>query len=154
MDIVPFQDAYAYAFYRMNRDWITENFVMEPLDEKVLGSPREYIVDTGGEIWFAVHEGLPIGCYALLHHDDGRVEFTKYAVDVPARGLGAGKKLLDHAIARAKEIGAPELILYTNTAQARACEMYYKYGFVKTEMSAKDKTRYARANLFMVMPLS
>jgi N-acetylglutamate synthase-like GNAT family acetyltransferase len=153
IDIVPFNDAYAEAFYRMNREWITENFVMEPLDEKVLSTPRASIIEGGGEIWFALHEGAPIGCYALLHHADGRVEFTKFAVDIPARGLGAGKLLFEHAIARATDIGAPDLILFTNTKQARACEMYYKRGFIKTQMSAAEKTRYARADLFMVLPL-
>lgn len=151
--IVPFDDAYADAFYAMNKAWIEENFVMEPLDEQVLSTPRASIINGGGEIWFALHEGTPIGCYALLHHADGRVEFTKFAVDETARGHGTGKALFEHAITRARHIGAPELILYTNTKQERACEMYYKRGFVKTQMSEADKTRYARANLFMVLPL-
>lgn len=155
LTIVPFDDAYAEAFYRMNKAWIEDNFVMEPIDEQVLRNPRTSIIDGGGEVWFALSDaGTPIGCYALLHHADGRVEFTKYAVDAAARGTGAGSALLKHAIARATESGAPELILYTNTKQARACEMYYRYGFIETAMGDADKTRYARANLFMRMPLA
>ncbi len=154
ISIVPFDDAFSDAFYRMNKAWITENFVMEPIDEKVLATPRENIIDGGGEIWFALNvQGEPVGCYALLHHADGRVEFTKFAVDEKARGLGAGSQLFKHAIARAKESGKPELILYTNTKQERACEMYYRYGFEKREMNEIDKQRYARANLFMALPL-
>lgn len=154
LDIVPFQPAFAEAFTRFNKEWITENFVLEPLDEKVLGDPQTYIIDGGGEIWFALHEGAPVGCYALLHHEDGRIEFTKYAVDGTKRGLGTGSALLKHAIARAKETGKPELMLYTNTKQLRACEMYYRYGFIKREMTEADKARYARADLFMVLPLA
>lgn len=153
LTILPFDDAHADAFFRMNRDWITEHFTLEPLDEEVLSNPRDYIIGRGGEIWFAVKAGVPIGCYALLHHEDGRVEFTKFAVTREARGTGAGSALLKHAIARAKGTGKPELMLFTNTKQVRACEMYDRYGFVRTAMSEADKTRYARANLFMVLPL-
>jgi ribosomal protein S18 acetylase RimI-like enzyme len=153
LTIVPFTDVYAEPFYRFNRDWITEIFVMEPLDEEVLSRPRQNIIETGGEIWFALHDGQPIGCYALLHHAEGRVEFTKFAVDKSARGMGAGKALLHHAMARVRAMGAEAMILYTSTKQTRACEMYYKYGFIKTPMSESDKTRYARANLFMVLKL-
>jgi ribosomal protein S18 acetylase RimI-like enzyme len=154
LTIVPFTDSYAEPFYRFNRDWITENFVMEPLDEEVLSRPRRNIIETGGEIWFALDDGQPIGCYALLHHQDGRVEFTKFAVDKSARGRGAGKALLRHAEARAKASGAAALILYTSTKQTRACQMYYKYGFIETPMSESDKTRYARSDLFMVLKLA
>lgn len=152
--IVPFRAGHAEPFYRMNKAWISENFVMEPLDEQVLGDPQTHIVDTGGEIWMAEHEGRPVGCYALLHHEDGRVEFTKYAVDAAARGRGLGSALLKHAIARARHTGAPHLMLFTNTRQERACEMYARYGFVKAEMDEADKARYARANLFMRLPLA
>lgn len=152
-EIVPFSPVFAPVFYRLNKEWITENFVLEPLDEKVLGDPHTYIITPGGEIWFALHEGKPVGCYALLHHEDGRVEFTKFAVDSACRGLGIGSALLKHAVARAREAGTPELILYTNTKQERACAMYERYGFVKRAMTDADKARYARADLFMALPL-
>lgn len=151
LGIVPFTPVFAEAFSRFNREWITEHFVLEPLDEKVLGDPQAYILDTGGEIWFAVQDSTPIGCYALLHHGDGRVEFTKFAVDSARRGSGAGRALLEHAIGRAQASGKPELILYTNTKQATACAMYARYGFVAREMNDADKARYARANLFMAL---
>lgn len=154
LTIIPFDDAYAGAFFRMNRDWITENFTLEPLDEAVLSNPRDHIIAQGGEIWFAMKDAMPIGCYALLHHADGRVEFTKFAVTQEARGMGAGSALLKHAIARARETGTRALMLFTNTTQIRACEMYDRYGFIVTEMSETDKTRYARANRFMVLPLT
>jgi N-acetylglutamate synthase-like GNAT family acetyltransferase len=153
--ILPYHDAFAAEFYRLNREWITENFVLEPLDEQVLSNPRQSILDTGGEIWCACNaDGVMIGCYALLPLADGRLEFTKFAVDTQLRGQGAGSKLLTHAIARAREKNVPELILYTNTLQQRACEMYVRYGFIATPMSEDDKTRYARANLFMVLSLA
>jgi len=134
--IVPYRDAFASEFYRLNRERICENFVLEPLDEHVLSNPRQSILDTGGEIWCACDAlGAMIGCYALLPLTDGRLEFTKFAVDTQTRGQGTGSKLLNHAIARAREKQVPELILYTNTLQKRACEMYVRYGFVDTKMT-------------------
>lgn len=153
LSIVPFDDAHAPAFFAMNKAWIEENFTLEPLDIAVLSEPRKYIIDAGGEIWCAVKDGKAIGCYALLHiHNalgEQLLEFTKFAVDAQYRGEGAGKALFAHALARARTIGVPELILYTSTHQARAVQMYYAAGFVSVPMDENNKARYARANLFM-----
>lgn len=153
LSIVPFDDAHVPAFFDMNKAWIEENFTLEPLDIAVLSEPRKYILDAGGEIWCAVKDGKAIGCYALLHIQNALgerlLEFTKFAVDAQYRGEGAGTALFAHAQARAKTLGAAELILYTSTHQARAVEMYYKAGFVSVPMDEVNKARYARANLFM-----
>ena len=49
MRIIPYDDALAADFRRINAAWITETFVLEPHDEHVLSHPREAIIDGGAD---------------------------------------------------------------------------------------------------------
>ncbi len=66
----------------------------------MLSNPQKYVIDNGGAILFALLDGEVIGTAALLYEGAGVYELSKMAVETGFRGIGAGRKLLDAAIAR------------------------------------------------------
>ena len=54
LKIVPFNTDYKSAFEQLNREWIEEYFIMEEEDLKTLQNPESYVMERGGEIFFAV----------------------------------------------------------------------------------------------------
>jgi putative acetyltransferase len=59
----------------------------------------------------------------------GAVELRKMYLKASARGRGHGKKLLTHAIKRAKELGFRRIELQTARVLEEALGLYAKFGF-------------------------
>lgn len=153
MDIVPFKPEYAPAFDRLNRAWIEEFFWIEPFDNEVLTKPDQYILNSGGELWFAVEHGEVLGACALIKLRDDLYEFTKLGVDEKARGRGVARALLRHCVGRARSAGHPALRIYTSKKLVPANTLYRAEGFIEQEMSDADKARYKRADIMYELPL-
>ena len=86
--IVAFDDRYADAFARLNRDWLVRFGLIEEGDRKHLENPRESILSAGGEIFLAVSAGVVYGTCAVIPRDHETVELAKLAVAESARGRG------------------------------------------------------------------
>lgn len=146
--IVTFRPELAHAFGALNREWIERFFALEAADRKTMDHPQEAIMDTGGEIWFALDEqGVPQGTVALLPTAPGEYELTKMAVTPAAQGRGLGELLGRAVIAHARAIGARKLFLYTNSALAPAIRLYGRLGFAHRPMP--EGVVYARADVYM-----
>ena len=150
--IVSYDARYKNEFKRLNEAWISEYFEMEETDHKVLDHPEQYILDSGGEILFAVERDIVAGTCALIRMDDGPFDFelAKMAVDPMFRGRGIGRQLGAAIIDRARILGAKTIFLESNTILAPAISLYRKLGFVETE---RQPTPYARGNIHMVLKL-
>ncbi len=61
-----YKESYAASFKTLNLKWIEEFFVVEEEDLKTLSNPKSYVIDTGGEICFALQEGQVIGTSAMV----------------------------------------------------------------------------------------
>ncbi len=116
-------------FEKFNRHWIEKYFVMEPVDEYVLTKPEEAIIEPGGAILMAICDGVPAGTVALRKVDDDTYEFTKMAVDEKFQRRGIAEKLSHASFEKARELGAKEVILYTNSGLKPAIKLYEKLGF-------------------------
>lgn len=130
MRIIPYRPELAPYFDKLNKAWLQEYFVVEPLDKFVLENPGEAILKDGGDIIFAEHEGNIIGTVALRRLGEDSFELTKMAVDKAYQGLGAGRLLCQAAINLAKSMGIATLVLYTQSSLATAIHIYHKLGFV------------------------
>jgi GNAT superfamily N-acetyltransferase len=150
LEIITFDAKYRDDFKRLNVAWLERYFRVEPIDEQVLSSPEREILAGGGEILFARLEGAIVGTVALKPESDGGFELTKMAVDESWQGKGFGKRLLNIACERAKALGAPRIILYSQRSLKAAVTMYAKYGF--TELPLID-ARYSRCDVKMQKPL-
>lgn len=149
VEISPYRPEWADAFYRLNAQWLERHFVIEDADRRVLGEPQAYVLDPGGAILIALLDGEPIGTCALLKEAEGVYELSKMSVDETFRGLGAGRKLLDAAIAEFHARGGGTLFLESNSALHTALRMYERAGFER-QPQPRPGSHYARADVYMI----
>jgi ribosomal protein S18 acetylase RimI-like enzyme len=151
IEIVDYKPEHQPQWERMNSEWISENFDIEPVDLYVLQNPEEAIIDKGGAILIAIYDGNIAGTAGLRKIDDETYEFTKMVVDKPFRRKGIAERLCYACFDKAKELGANTVILYSNTVQAAAIKMYEKIGFQHLPV---ENTVYKRANVKMTIDLN
>ena len=147
LKIVPFNKDYKPAFEFLNRAWIEEYFVMEEEDLKTLQNPESYVLEKGGEVFFAILDGEVVGTAAMIQTDKGIYELAKMAVTRQFQGLGIGKKLLKRCVDFSKEREATEIFLITNDSLKPALSLYLSFGFVLNDQN--DDNRYERGNTKM-----
>ncbi|MBV9304361.1 MAG: GNAT family N-acetyltransferase [Acidobacteriaceae bacterium] len=75
------------------------------------------------------------------------------AVSPHLRGRGLGRRLLQHAIVKAKRLGAKSLFLGSNTRLKDAVHLYESVGFHHVKPETLPPMPYSRADVFMEMQL-
>ena len=143
----------ATAFRTLNEEWITRYFSLEAKDLETLNNPVHSILLKGGHIFMAYAGAEAVGCVALIPMQDGVYELSKMAVSPHLRGRGLGRRLLQHAIAHAKSIGARSLFLGSNTRLKDAVHLYESVGFHHVRPENLPPMPYSRADVYMEMPL-
>ena len=144
--VVSYKEEYKEDFKKFNMDWLNKYFIPESYDIEVLSNPEKYIIDKEGGIYFVLENNIPKGTVALMHNHYGELELTKMGIDETVQGKGYGNLLMQHCIKEAKEKGAKELILYSNTKLEPAIHLYRKYGFTEIPI---EKSEYERCNIKM-----
>ena len=131
IEIVPYQERYKTAFKSLNQWWIEEYFVMEEMDHKALDHPKEYILDKGGHILFALMDKKPVGVCALIPTTVKEYDFelAKMGVSKDAHGKGIGYMVGKAIVEKAKASGAKKIHLESNTILEPAIKLYKKLGF-------------------------
>src|ERR1700676_2343278 len=119
----------ATAFRTLNEEWITRHFTLEAKDIETLSDPENAILRKGGHIFMVYADAKPVGCVALMPMGNRVYELSKMAVSPNLRGQGIGRRLLQHAIAQARLIGARYLFLGSSTKLAGAVHLYESVGF-------------------------
>jgi len=151
VEILTYNSSLAKYFYSINAQWVNDMFYMEEYDEKVLSDPQKYIIDEGGQIWFAQHKDLGIiGVCAVKNFGDKWYELTKMGVLESARGLKAGETLLKRVLEDCNKSDIETLFLLTNSICKSAIHLYEKNGFIH-DQGIKDKFNglYQRSDVFM-----
>jgi GNAT superfamily N-acetyltransferase len=141
------------AFRALNEEWITRFFTLEQKDRETLGDPEGTILAKGGRVFLAYLEGVAVGCVALIPMGGGVYEVSKMAVSPAMRGVGIGRRLLEHTIAQARAMGAASLFLGSSTKLHSAVYLYESMGFTHVPRERLPPLAYARADVFMEMPL-
>ena len=75
----------------------------------------------------------PIGCGGLQRVDDATGEIKRMWIHSDWRGLGLGRRLVDHLEHLAAELGYGRVVLDTNDSLEEAIAMYGAMGYVPTE---------------------
>ncbi|HEY4047243.1 MAG TPA: GNAT family N-acetyltransferase [Acidobacteriaceae bacterium] len=143
----------ATAFRTLNEEWISRHFTLEAKDLETLGDPENSILRKGGYIFMVHAEAEPVGCVALIPMSHGVYELSKMAISPHLRGQGIGRRLLQHAIAQARLIGARSLFLGSSTKLPNAVHLYESVGFRHVKPETLPPMPYTRANVFMEMVL-
>jgi GNAT superfamily N-acetyltransferase len=161
------------AFSAVNREWIERYFKMEAHDFELLDDPATHVLggEARGEIFIAEAEGdatsalaaaaaalaegednaLVLGACALVWLPRGRatpepsMELIKMGVRARAQGRGVGRRLGEAAMARAWELGAASVHIWSNTVLGPAIALYKSLGFVEVPMG--DGEVFERANI-------
>jgi len=134
IEIVDYDLKYKDDFKRLNLQWLDQYNLTESHDLEVLDDPQGTIVDRGGHIYLALSENEMVGSAALMNEGHGIYELAKMAVAEKFRGQGISKLLIEKCIAKAKEIGAKKLLLFSNHQLVTAIHLYERYGFTHVEV--------------------
>ena len=143
MEIIDYDPQYKDDFKRLNVEWITTYFAIEPHEMAMLEDPEGYILSKGGKVIFAKEGDVIIGTCALIKESDTTYELVKMGVSPQYQGLGAGKKLGLRIIEEARKLGCTYLYLESNQRLIPALTMYKSLGFVEVPMG---ETPYTRAD--------
>jgi GNAT superfamily N-acetyltransferase len=147
-----YQPSYQKDFVRLNSEWIKTFFHLESSDQAVFNDPKGYILNKGGQIFFAVNEiGKPVGCCALIAHSKPeKYELAKMAVTPRYQGKGVGSLLGEAVLAYARSNGYKKLFLEGNTKMEASIGLYRKLGF---KAVPKYRASYKRCNIMMELDL-
>ena len=143
----------AAAFRRLNEEWITRFFRIEPKEENVLADPQRTILDLGGRIFFATAGERCVGCCALIRLGDKEFEVAKMAVEPSYQRAGIGRKLLHAAIEEGRNAGAQRFYLETNHVLTPAIRLYESLGFKHIPENRVVPSAYERADVYMELIL-
>lgn len=146
LKIIPFEEKYAADFKRINEAWLRPLFEITATDKKALNNPVDEIINKEGYIFLAIHEGNILGCLALEKVNQTTYMLSRMGVNADYQGLKIGQKLMDVGIAKAGELHAEKLMLYTSYQLVKAINLYFKNGFKATPVG---KAPVDRATLKM-----
>jgi putative acetyltransferase len=149
-----FQPGDAAAFRRLNEEWITRFFRIEPKEQPVLADPQTTILTPGGRIFMAATDERCVGCCALIRIRDKEFEVAKMAVEPAYQREGIGRRLLHAVIEEGRSTGARRLYLETNHALTPAIRLYESMGFKHIDAERIIPSRYARADVYMELILA
>ncbi|MGN6295031.1 MAG: GNAT family N-acetyltransferase [Chitinophagaceae bacterium] len=135
IDIIPYQAKYQPVFKSLNLEWLDKYNLTEDHDLQILDDPQGTILDNGGFLWLVKAGEEIIGSAGIMKDTDTVYELVKMFVSPSWRGKGISKQLIETCLAKAKEIGAEKLILFSNHQLETALKLYEKYGFRHVEVT-------------------
>lgn len=89
----------------------------------------------GGHFEICEVDGIPVGTWGLFPIDDSSCELRKMYLRQSARGKGLGKRMMERALAKARELDFKRIELETASVLKEAIIMYERYGFKQVERS-------------------
>jgi N-acetylglutamate synthase-like GNAT family acetyltransferase len=147
-----YKPEYADDFARLNKAWIQYYFDIEPTDIIMLGNPQKNIIDSGGQIFFAIDEaGIVVGCCALVYHTKlNDYELAKMAVAPSSQGRGIGNLLCNALIIYSVKHNIHHIYLEGNTTLEASIALYQKNGFFE---AFNQTSKYKRCDIVMELLL-
>ena len=149
--ICNYEDKFAQDFARLNREWLDAFALYEEEDGAQLYSPRETILEPGGEIYIAVKGAKVVGTCALMRLSPSLFEVAKLTVSQDTRGKGLGRRLTYFAIDRARRRGAARVGLLSSTKLEKALRLYESIGFKRKPLPTDQP--YITADIYMEIDL-
>jgi GNAT superfamily N-acetyltransferase len=106
-------------------DTTFEPYVAKPLADFVLGG--------SGRLWIAESGERVLGSIALVDAEAGSGQLRWFLLVPEARGTGLGRRLLEEALAYARQRGLSHLFLWSFADLADALRLYERAGFKTSE---------------------
>jgi N-acetylglutamate synthase-like GNAT family acetyltransferase len=105
------------------------------------------LVTATDQTWVLVDDSELMGVLVTIPQSD-HLLIENVAIAPSAQGRGHGRTLLAYAERQARELGLPEIRLYTNAAMTENLTFYPRMGYRETERRAQD----GFDRVFFVMP--
>ena len=122
MKVVPYDKKYKEDFIEMNKQWISQMFVLEEEDLLVLNN-IEGALEAGGQIFFAVNDDEEVlACCMIAPLPSGEWEIEKFCARGMYTGTGAGSACLKACMDYAREKGVEKVVMVTNTKCEQAIQ--------------------------------
>ncbi|MBY0478506.1 MAG: GNAT family N-acetyltransferase [Chitinophagaceae bacterium] len=134
VEIIEYTDKWQPAFKQLNLEWLNKYNLCEEADLIVLNNPVEAVLNKGGVIYLAKSGDEIIGSAALINEGHHVYELAKMSVTEQWQGRGISKRLMDRCLAKARELGAVKIELYSNHQLKPALKLYEQYGFMYIEV--------------------
>jgi GNAT superfamily N-acetyltransferase len=106
-------------------DTTFEPYVAKPL--------ADFVLSGSGRLWIAGEEGRVVGSIALVDAGPGTGQLRWFLVVPEARGTGLGWRLLEEALAYARQRGMAHVYLWSFATLTDALRLYERAGFRTTE---------------------
>ena len=82
-----------------------------------------------GSIKLVLHDGAPIGCGMCHRLEPGTYEIKRVYIRESARGLGAGRAIMEALVAQIRADGFTRILMDTGLPQVAAQKLYLSMGF-------------------------
>ncbi len=122
--------AAARELFREYADWLRVDLCFQDFERELANLPGDY-APPRGRLLLAFHHERAVGCVALRPIDPATGELKRLYVRPEVRGKRVGRRLVEQAIAAAKEIGYRRLVLDTLPQMSEAQVLYRSFGFVE-----------------------
>src|SRR5262245_32600816 len=106
-------------------DTTSEPYVARPL--------ADFVVSGSGRLWIAEDGDRLVGSIALVDAEPGIGQLRWFLVVPEARGTGLGGRLLEEALAYARERGLTRIYLWSFATLSDALRLYERAGFRTSE---------------------
>ena len=120
---------YAQDYIDLSVEWLEKYVYVEPADVEILNHPDEVVLNKGGMIFFAAHEGVNVGTVTMIPMEEGVYELAKLGVTEKYKRNHIGELLMEAGIRFAREHHAHKVILFTSSLLTPAIRLYHKFGF-------------------------
>lgn len=150
MKVISYDKKFRDDFKEMNLEWIKKYFKVEKKDLEQLSNPEECLAN-GGEIFFVIDDGLAVGTCAMYKISKDQYELAKMAVLPSHQGRGLSNLLMKACEDWARDKGAKEILIVSNTSLTPAITLYKKHGYTVTRLG-QDPV-YERGDIEMIKKL-
>ena len=148
MKIIPYDKSFKDEFIEMNKFWISEMFVLEEEDLKLLNNVDEAI-ENGSEIFFAIDDennDEVLACCMINPLPTGEWEIDKFCAKGMSTGTSAGTACLKACIDFAKDKKAEKIVIVSNKKCKAAIHLHMKLGFREVPVDF-EKFPFERADI-------
>jgi GNAT superfamily N-acetyltransferase len=135
VNIVPYTPQLNNAFAKLWVPWLKQITGTEPeeSDLSAVVNPKQYYIENGGAVFFALSDANPVGVVAVKKLTNTTYEFCKLVVMENARGQGLGRLLVEKCIEFVKLQQGKALYLQSFNKLEVAVSMYKKMGFISCQ---------------------